>query len=555
MDRRPTETDEFDVAVVGAGPVGMTAALLLESRGLRVVVLEAQTTPVAEPKAISLDDESLRVYQAAGVSDRILEIITPGTGTKYFGSDGKPLFQARGPAPYRLGYPFKNPFAQPDLERLLRDVLDERPGAEVRYGARLTSIRADDDAAVLEVASSGGTRRVRARFAIGADGGRSTVRAQLGIGMTGRSYSDNWLVVDTLGDDHDERYGLHFGTPDRPVVIIPGMDGRCRYEFRLFPGEGEPGVPPSFELMRRLLAQHRSLEADQVQRAVVYRFNAVNADTWRAGSVFLMGDAAHMMPPFAGQGLNSGIRDAANLCWKLAGVWRGDLRADVLDTYETERRPHVQATIALSERLGRVVMTTSPRLAAARDRIIRNALDSPEGRAYLEGMRYRPEARLTGGLVFPGDRPDLAGIPLAQPRVYDTRSRSVVLLDAALGNGWALLGVDVDPAAWDEAAPVLALTSARALAVAAGDRIPRPLDDVSTLVDVDDGLNREVAPFAGRFLLLRPDRVIAATWAPDGTETVRAALSDWFPEVPSEPVGGPPGRRAADTSAAGPAAV
>jgi 3-(3-hydroxy-phenyl)propionate hydroxylase len=200
---------------------------------------------------------------------------------------------------------------------------------------------------------------ITARYAIGADGGRSTVRESLGITMTGRAYDEPWLVADTLGDPHRETYGMHLGIPERPTVIIPGKDGRCRYEFLLFPGEGVPGEQPGQELIAKLLAPYRGVSPGAVERAVIYKFNGLVADTWRAGNVFLAGDAAHMMPPFAGQGLNSGLRDVANLCWKLAEAVHGRLNDGALDSYQAERKPHATASVRLSEKLGRVVMTTS----------------------------------------------------------------------------------------------------------------------------------------------------------------------------------------------------
>ncbi|WP_206789674.1 bifunctional 3-(3-hydroxy-phenyl)propionate/3-hydroxycinnamic acid hydroxylase [Amycolatopsis sp. MtRt-6] len=520
------EEPNADVIVVGAGPVGMTAAALLAARGVSVIVLEAQAEPVAEPKAISIDDESLRTYQDAGIADRIMRIAVPGTGTVYFGHDGRRLFQASGPAPYRLGFPFKNPFAQPELEQVLRTVLTENPHVDLRFGARVVNVTQDRRrvCAVTEVA--GIARSVRARYLIAADGGRSTVRTLLGIDMTGRSYQDNWLVVDTLEDTRTERYAMHHGCPERPHVIVPGLDGRCRYEFALHPGEAEPGPDPGFALIERLLGPHRTIRPDQVQRAVVYRFNAVNADEWRRGNVFLMGDAAHMMPPFAGQGLNSGIRDATNLCWKIAGVLGGTLEQRVLSTYEAERRPHVDATIRVSERLGRVVMTTSKRLATGRDRIIRRMLETDDGRNYLEQMRYRPANTIAAGLMRSGDLG--AGTAVAQPRVFDAATSKVRMLDEPAGRGWTTIGVDVPAAGWSDAESVCAMTGARRLHVVVGQTLPTAMANARVLVDVDGGLVREFEPYRGRFLLIRPDRLIAASWTPGDGDDVRAWLGQWI---------------------------
>lgn len=378
------------------GPgVGMTAAALLGARGVRVAVLETRPVTSAEPKAISIDDESLRTYADAGIIADILRIVSPGTGTKYFGRHGQPVFHARGPAPYRLGYPFKNPFAQPDLERTLAAALNASRSVELRFGTLVTGLDQCGDHVAVSIATGSGTETVAARYVIGADGGRSAVRESLGITMTGRSYDEPWLVTDTLGDPHRQMYGMHLGIPERPTVIIPGKDGRCRYEFLLFPGEGVPGERPSQDLITKLLAPHREITPDQVERAVIYKFNGIVADQWRNGSVFLAGDAAHMMPPFAGQGLDSGLRDVANLCWKLSEALDGRLTGAALDSYEAERKPHARASVRLSERLGRVVMSTSPRMAESRDRIIAAALATPQRRAFFEEMRYRSYGRTT----------------------------------------------------------------------------------------------------------------------------------------------------------------
>jgi 3-(3-hydroxy-phenyl)propionate hydroxylase len=369
----------------------------------------------------------------------------------------------------------------------------------------------------LRCRSAGGEHhQVRARYLLGCDGGRSTVREQLGIGMTGRSFDEVWLVADVTGDPHDQRYGMHHGDPERPHVIVPGRGGRCRYEFLLHPGQGAAGEPPRFELIRELLARYREITPDQVERAVNYRFHALVADRFRAGRAFLLGDAAHMMPPFAGQGLNSGIRDAANLAWKLADVLAGRLTDAALDSYEQERKPHAEATVALSARLGRTVMTTNRRLAARRDAVIATTLRTPGGRAYLEQMRYRPTQRYSAGLVLPSNdgTAEGTGLPIGQPRAFDATTHTVRLLDEPLGPGWALVGVGVPSAALDAADAWLTPLSPTVWQVAVDDRLPASAATAGLLVDVDGGLDAEFAPYRGRLVLLRPDRFVAASWLP-----------------------------------------
>jgi 3-(3-hydroxy-phenyl)propionate hydroxylase len=526
-----------DVVVVGAGPTGMSAAALLAARGLSVVVLEQRLSTSNEPKAISLDDESLRIYQQAGIAGDVLGVIVPGTGTRYYGAHNEPLFQAKAAVPYRLGYPFKNPFAQPDLERVLAAALVRSENVALRFGVKVMTVEQDEAGARVSATGPGGALTVNARFVLAADGGRSTVRELLGINMTGRSYRDVWLVADTLEDPHTERYGMHHGDPVRPHVIVPGLNGRCRYEFLLFPGEGEAGQTPDFELIQRLVAPYRSITPEQVERVVNYKFNAVNADRWREGHIFLLGDAAHMMPPFAGQGLNSGIRDAGNLAWKIAEVIHGKAPDAVLDSYESERKPHAQATIGLSVRLGSVVMTTSTRAAAHRDAAARSALATVDGRAFFEEMRYRPLARYRTGLVVgssePGAVTDLIGTAPGQPLAFDTGSRLPLRLDNALGDGWSILGIDIEPADWGQVQTLSQLTEASRWQVPLSDSLPCPVDAAGVLVDLDGGMYREFEPFRGCFVLLRPDRFIAAAWRPEDSSAVTSAVTAWRTAVPA----------------------
>jgi len=512
-------TTQTDVVVIGGGPVGMTVAALLGARRVRVQVLERNEATSDEPKAISIDDEALRIYQSIGLAGRLLRIIVPGTGTRYYDRMGNPLFQARAEQPRRYGYPFKNPFAQPDLERELAQHLQGLPTASLRMGDEVTALSQDADG-VLVRSSSG---PVRARYALACDGGRSAVREQLGITMTGRSYPEVWLVVDVLGDYHDERYGMHHADPVRPRVVIPGSGGRCRYEFRLYAGEGEAGVPPGFELVRRLLAPYRDITDEQIERAVTYRFHALIADRWRCGNVFLLGDAAHLMPPFAAQGLNSGLRDAANLAWKIADVLSGRLTDAALDSYESERKPHVVATVALSERMRRVVMTTNPRYAARRDDHLRRLLETPRGQDFFTYMRYRPQHAYSSGLLAESAAP--VGTMIGQPEVFDAAEGRILLLDEVLGAGWVFLGIGVDAVQLASEAEYIAELRPALVQVAAAGCTPGPSPDgVTAIEDIDGRLDADLAAYQRSCVLLRPDRFIAASWAPGEVPELTSAL-------------------------------
>ncbi len=522
---RIASTETVDVVICGAGPVGLTAAVLLAARDVRVVVLEQHRGTSDEPKAISIDDESLRVFQQAGVVDRVLPVVVPGTGTRYYDQRGAVLFTARGPRPFRLGYPFKNPFAQPDLERVLASTLADARNVELRFGHRVTGFEHHADRVTVRAVNDLGEMAIDAAYVLGCDGGRSATRLLQDIEMTGRSYPDVWLVIDALADPHTQRFAMHHGDPKRPHVIVPGQGGRCRYEFRLFEGEGTSDQVPPFELIERLISPYRPITPDQIERALNYRFNAVVADQWMLGRSFLLGDAAHMMPPFAGQGLNSGIRDAANLVWKIAEVLAGRLDPALLASYELERRPHALATVRLSERLGRVVMTTSQRSADHRDTVIARALATTEGRTFFEEMRYRPTQRYTEGLLASTDRTDLVGIPIGQPLVFDTGTHTMCRLDEVLGAGWSLLGVEVAETDWAAATPLLRAIAVDPVQITIGELLPHTGRRV--LIDVDGALVREFTEYTGRFVLIRPDHFVAAAWLPGDSADIATRVLSW----------------------------
>lgn len=530
LDVRAVDELRPQVLVVGGGPTGLTAANLLGAMGVRVLLVERNSSTSDDAKAISLDDESLRTMQLAGLDEAIYPIIVPGTGTKYYGARGQLLVHARGTGGYRFGHPFKSAFAQPQFERVLREGLARYPHVVAQFGTELVGLTRTEDAvrvSLRTVGVGGADRQVDVGYVLACDGGRSTVRERLSIPMSGTSFDDVWLVADTVGDPHDQRYGMHHGDPDRPTVIVPGRDGRCRYEFRLKAGEGVPGERPPFALVQELLRPHRQLTPDQVERSVNYRFHALLADRLRDGRCFLLGDAAHMMPPFAGQGLNSGIRDAVNLCWKVADVLGGRADERLLDTYDVERRPHARAMIDLSVRLGNVVMTASRRRALLRDQLIGLAMRTGRGRRYLGEMRYRPRTQLRSGLVAPLDQGAsqvFVGQPLPQPMVLSGRDHRRVRLDDVLGPGWCLLGVDVGEADWalvDGAGP----RGARRIDVLLDDRSARDRDDRLAIADADGQLQGLTAGMRGRFILLRPDRVVAAVFSGGQVDRIAPVLA------------------------------
>ncbi len=513
-------SDRSPVLVVGAGPTGLTLANLLGYAGIPALLVERDATTADQPRAVSFDDESLRTLQCCGLEREAYELIVQGTGTKYFGADGRELVYQRGPAQPPYGHPVKNPFSQPEFELMLRVGLERFPHVEVRFGTAVTGldVLAEDSAMVQLQGADTGTSEVEAALVVGCDGGRSVVRELLGIEMVGGSLSDPWLVIDTLGDDHDERFAMHHCDPRRPFVIVAGRDGRCRYEFRLLPGE-DPQMVEDLPAVGRLLEPFRRIEAGQLERATVYTFHALIAKRWRTGPVLLAGDAAHMMPPFAGQGLNSGIRDAHNLAWKIAAVVEGWAGRELLDSYEVERRPHAEATVALSVRLGKVMMTRHRARARARDATLRAALRIPAVRRYVTEGRFKPAPHYRAGALIASEQTSaIVGRPIPQPFVLGAdgeRHR----LDDLLGLGFALLRVDpaLPTAALDLSDETWRVLAPVVVSVLLGDRTPRDGDPGAgvTVADIDGSLTRRLNEYRRRVLLIRPDRFVAAVLSED----------------------------------------
>jgi len=349
-----TTRTHWPVIVVGAGPTGLTLAGLLGRYGIDVLLVERNAQTVQEPRAVSIDDESLRTMQSVGVINELVPNLVLGYGSEYFSPGGRPFLQVK-PTTLEYGYPRRNAFRQPVLERILRDnlarygnvpALFETELVEFSQSAMQVAVRLRDGKAPIEVSCD---------YLVGCDGSRSFVRQSLGIDMHGSTFRERWLIVDIEQTTDPTRDTKVYCNPLRPCLSLPGPNGTRRFEFMLHDGEQDADVLAPDHVTALLRLYGRDDEA-VLQRKVVYAFHARMTDRWRAGCVLLAGDAAHLMPPFAGQGMNSGVRDAHNLAWKLAAVASGQFGERLLDTYEAERRDHAAEMTQLAIRMGQVMM-------------------------------------------------------------------------------------------------------------------------------------------------------------------------------------------------------
>ena len=499
------EHEHVPVIVIGAGPTGVSTAIMLGRRGVRCLVLERKRAVYPLPRAVHFDDEVFRIFAGMGLADEVAEISRPIPGMRLTDPAHRVLAEINREA-IHYGYPQANLFDQPNLERVLRAALGTYPSVELRGGADVCEIaevdggpgpvrvryRAADPATG---ADTGPVREVWADYVLGADGANSRTRAVVGATMERLCVEQQWLVVDVASPEPLPVYdgAQQVCDPDRAATFMQVVPGRYRWEFRLRPGERPEDIDHAkiLGLIRPWLSgADATIDPDKLTflRQATYTFRGMVADRWRNGRLFLLGDAAHLTPPFIGQGMCAGIRDAANLAWKLALVIQGDADDRLLDTYEAERRPYTRRVVQIAVAIGWLMTGGTARTAATRRAALRLATRLP-------GVEHRAVHTMwpafpAGPLVHSRRRDPIVGRPCPQPRV------GAAPLDDLLGNGFAIVHRGPDRvAAYDPAT--------RDFFERLGTTVVRA-DDLS-----DGGALAHLLDKTGA-LLLRPDRVVAA---------------------------------------------
>ncbi len=534
----------IDVIVVGCGPVGGFAANYLGLQGLRTLIIDRDLEPLSFPRAFSCDDETQRNFQAAGLVGELGIVLWHCKSMDYV--DGKQAVIASaafGELDFGTGHCGLSFFNQPQMEATLRQGLRRFPHVELRTAHEVEGFTQDADCVTVQIKNrrTGKVQAVRARYLVGADGSHSAIRRQMGSKLEGTSYEEPWIVISGTTPTDQPDFTYYLCDPARPGFVTRGPFNEIRMDLLLRENE-RTDIMESPELVNKLMSPFVDPQQVKLQRSSVFTFQAKVASRWRDGRVFIVGDAAHVMPPFMGQGLCSGIRDALNLSWKLGLVVRGAAEDALLDTYEAERKPHVTNMVKGTIQMGKVFLTTSKFIAAVRNRIMRWAYNNPKTRSFLREFKARPKPLIHQGFISGGKHKEGApeGTYFPQPKVALAGGHTVLLDDALGGNRFAVLCLAsvTEPvrasaeALAQEVAGVLlrVLPPERAAEAQAGD-----------VVDVEGKLTAWFTQYKVDTAVLRPDRYVFGAASGSAIEKVREQVRPLIhqsvpPRAEKEPV-------------------
>lgn len=501
---------DYDVVQIGFGPVGQTHAALLGDRGHRVGVFERWPSLYPLARAGHVDHEIMRIFQSIGAAEQVEREAIPIADYDWFNGDGELLLHVDWANPAPSGWKSDYLMYQPRMEDAIRAAVAARPSVEVNLGWEAAAITQHDDHVEVLVREgrtltggvwepTGRTRTITARYLVGADGANSAVRRGTDIAMVDYGFEEDWLVLDVRPHDPDMHIDMpeaaQICDPRRPVSLFRWL-GRehARWEFMLLPGETAEQVTTNDAAWGFLAPWGLNADNTEITRRAVYTFRSLLADRFRDGRVVLIGDSAHVMPPFMGQGMCSGVRDAANLAWKLDLVLRGLSDDRLLDSYTEERRPHVDQIITTSIALGQIVCISDPVAAGERDAAFRSGQAPPPP----------PFPGLTAGILGPDDDPTVGSLGVQGRVAVDDR---VGRADDLLGAGWYVLSPDralLDGIEPDQRATLDAI-GARVVHVTRSRRGP------TDAIDIDATYHVWFRDAGVRALVVRPDYYVYGT--------------------------------------------
>ena len=431
LKSKEIKAHNFDVIVVGCGPVGAIIANLLGMEGLNVCIIEKEKNIYDKPRAIVLDWEAMRALQYCNVAYDLEPTIIPHTGTDYLGVDNSliKLFDPQ-PPPYSLGWPSTIMFVQPILEKLLRKSLLSKGNIKFLNNTTLENVNQKNKVVKAEIIDQRKNKKssIYGKFLIGCDGANSIIRSLIKTEMKDHKFDESWIVVDAhlLKNTNLPNKTTQYCWPSRPATYVVGPGKLRRWEIKILPSENRSKFYKEEEVLK-VLKNYVDIDALDIWRSATYRHKVVVAKKWRKNQIFLAGDAAHQTPPFLGQGLCTGIRDAYNLSWKLIHNLKYEFNEKILDTYEKERKPHATKVIKHAKEFGLIIGEMDVNKAKRRDKKLKAQLQS--GKMQTTRQKFIPD--LKGGMLINGkeNQQSLVGTLFVQPRVRNELGKESLLDD------------------------------------------------------------------------------------------------------------------------------
>ena len=498
---------DADVAIVGAGPVGTLLAILLGKQGKKVTLVERWPTIYDRPRAVTMDHEVARVLATLGIdcdNDPYFEYHKELYYWK--NADLEPLELVDWESVAASGWWVTYWFNQPELEARLLSIAADIPNIELHRGWQATALTQNTENVTISiqetaeiVGNDGKQQDIVAKYAVGCDGANSFVREALGIKNVDRGYFFDWLILDMIpqGEYKVTPNQWQLCDPKRPTTLVPGGPGRRRWEFMVLPEESSEEMAKPESAWRLLEPWGLTPDNAELERSAVYRFQARWAEQWRVGRCMIAGDAAHLMPPFAGAGMCSGLRDSVSLAWRLNAILDGKMKPDVIDSYVSERLHHARYFVDFSQQLGDIICISDPEKAAERDRTMKAA---------LEARNYEP---IKVDLIPLGPGAwceDAAGAGvLSTQGIVDVNGHQD-RFDQAVGQGWMVVGYECKPSdALDEQQKAkLDFLDGRTV------KIGQSGSDCDA-VDINGTYAQWMNSIEANYFILRPDFYVAAT--------------------------------------------
>ena len=520
-----------DVAILGAGPVGLTIANYLSKQGVKVTIIEQLDSLIDYPRAIGIDDESLRTIQSLGLVDKVLPHTTPNHAMRFLTPKGR-CFADIQPLTREFGFSRRNAFIQPQVDNVLLQGLKAYDQTQILFSRQLNEFTQDANGVTLKIQTKDQKQEevIHAQYLIACDGGNSVIRRNLNIAFDGETAPNQWIVIDLENDPLATPHIYLCCDPVRPYVSAALPHGIRRFEFMVMPGETQEELSKPENINKLLAKVLPNTDGIEVIRQRVYTHNARIAEKFRVDRILLAGDAAHIMPVWQGQGYNSGMRDAFNLAWKMALVVQGKATPDLLDSYQIERKDHAKAMIDLSVMAGHVLAPPKKWQGFVRDGIAYALNYIKPIKQYLLEMRFKPMPKYNdGALLADGQKNSPVGKMFIQPHVQ-LENGQTVLLDDVIGNDFAIIAWGVDPK-WGLSEAnmkqwqLLGVKFIQVLpAVQLGNEKRQKFDGVITIGDMGTEIRSWFGKTDQSMVILRPDRFVAALAIPQTMNSVSQQL-------------------------------